>query len=178
MQPRFSRLIASTFVTLAILVALEIATSALLPALGWREYRLAFNVVIILFMALKVSTPFLPWFVLSLQFVHAAFSMEGWALGTLVGILVSLLASYLKEFLQFSSAITTMITVQIFQLVWYLLTVSVICLKLGSFENFGLLFGNAFPSTFLLSILSPFIFKLLDRVWAVEFEVGRSGVEI
>lgn len=178
MQPRISRLLLSTVVTLGILVALEIATSAFLPALGWRDYRLAFNVVIILFMALKVTTPLLPWFVISLQLVHSAFSMEGWALGTLTGILVSLIASYLKEILQFSSAIATIITVQLFQIVWYLTTVSVICLKLGSFEKFGLLFWNAIPSTFLLSILSPFLFKLLDRVWAVEQEVGRSGVEI
>src|SRR5690606_7499407 len=91
MQPRFSRLILSTLTTLAILVALEIATSAILPAMGWREYRLAFNVVIILFMALKVTTPLLPWFVMLLQLVHAAFSVEGWALGTLAGILVSLI---------------------------------------------------------------------------------------
>lgn len=178
MQPRLSRLILSTLVTLAILVALEIATSAFLPALGWRDYRLAFNVVIILFMALKVTTPLLPWFVVSLQLVHSAFSMEGWALGTLVGIFVSLIASYLKEVLQFSSAIATIITVQLFQIVWYLGTVSIICLKIGSFEKFGLLFGNAIPSTFLLSLISPLLFNLLDKVWAVENEVGRSGVEI
>lgn len=178
MQPRLSRLILSTLVTLGILVALEIATSAFLPAIGWRDYRLAFNVVIILFMALKLTTPLLPWFVVMLQLVHSAFSMEGWALGTLVGIFVSLIASYMKEILQFSSAIATIITVQLFQIVWYLATVSIICLKLGSFEQFSLLFWNAIPSTFLLSILSPFLFKLLDKVWAVENEVGRSGVEI
>src|SRR5690606_4591634 len=149
-----------------------------LPAMGWREYRLAFNVVIILFMALKVTTPLLPWFVMLLQLVHAAFSVEGWALGTLAGILVSLIATYLKEILQFSSAIATIITVQIFQIVWYVATISVICLKLGSFAKFGLMFWNAMPGTLLLSILSPFIFGLLDKVWAVENEVGRSGVEI
>ncbi len=178
MQPRLVRLILSTFVTLALLIALEIVTSALSPALGWREYRLAFNVVIILFMALKVTTPLLPWFVMLLQLVHAAFSVEGWALGTLVGILVSLIASYLKEILQFSSAIATILTVQLFQVVWYIATVSVICLKLGSFAKFGMMFGNALPGTFLLSLLSPLLFKLLDKVWAVENPVGRSGVEI
>ena len=178
MQPRFSRLVLSTIVTLGILIALEIATSALFPALGWREHLLAFNVVIILFMALKVTTPLLPWFVMLLQLMHAAFSVEGWALGTLVGILVSLIASYLKEVLQFSSAFATMVIVQLFQLVWYIATVSIICLKLGNFEKFGMMFWNAMPGTLLLSVLSPLIFKLLDKVWNTESDVGRSGVEI
>ncbi|MCE3013648.1 MAG: hypothetical protein LW878_11345, partial [Proteobacteria bacterium] len=78
MQPRLTRIILSLLMTLAILIALEIASSALLPAFGWRESRLAFNVVIILFMAFKISTPLLPWFVMILQLVHAGFSVEGW----------------------------------------------------------------------------------------------------
>lgn len=178
MQPRFARLVISTLVTLGILIALEIGTSALLPALGWHESRLAFNVVIILFMAIKVSTPLLPWLILALQMVHAAFSVEGWALGTLAGVLISVAAAYLKEILQFSSAIATMAIVQVFQIAWWLLTAAIICLKLGSFEKFGLLFGNALPATFVLSIMSPLLFALLDRVWAVENEVGRTGVQV
>ena len=129
-------------------------------------------------MALKVMTPLLPWFVMLLQLVHAAFSVEGWALGTLVGIMMSLIASYLKEILQFSSAIATMAIVQLFQVVWYLCTIAIICLKLGSFDKFGLLFWHALPGTFLLSIISPFLFKLLDRVWSTDNEVGRSGMEL
>lgn len=178
MQPRFANLILSTLITLCLLVAFEIATSALLPALGWRESRLAFNVVIILFMAIKVSSPLLPWFVMLLQLVHSAFSIEGWALGTLAGILVAVTAGYLKEVLQFSSAIATIVIVQLFQVLWYLLTVSIICLKLGSFDKFGLLFWNALPASFLLSLVSPLIFALLTRVWAVDDEVGRTGVQI
>ena len=178
MQPRFIKLVLSILITLGLLIALEIATSALLPALGWREARLAFNVVIILFMAIKVSSPLLPWFVMLLQLVHSAFSVEGWALGTLAGIFVATSAGYLKEILQFSSAVATIIIVQMYQVLWYLLTVSVICLKLGSFEKFGLLFWNALPASFVLSLVSPIIFSVLSKVWSVEDEVGRTGVQI
>jgi hypothetical protein len=178
MQPRFSRLVLSISVTLGILIALEIATSAFLPALGWRESRLAFNVVIILFMALRLTTPLLPWFVMLLQLVHASFSVEGWALGTLVGIMVSLIASYLKEILQFSSAIATMVTVQIFQFIWYVSTLGIICLKLGTFESFSLMFWNVIPGTFFLSLISPLMFNLLNRVWPYESQVSRAGMEI
>lgn len=178
MQPRFVRLLLSILITLGILIALEIATSALLPALGWREARLAFNVVIILFMAIKVSSPLLPWFVMLLQLVHSAFSVEGWALGTLAGIFVAFTAGYLKEILQFSSAVATIVIVQLFQVLWYLLTVSIICLKLGSFEKFGLLFWNALPASFVLSLVSPIIFSVLGKVWNVDDEIGRTGVQI
>lgn len=178
MQPRLVKFILSILITLGLLIALEIATSALLPALGWREARLAFNVVIILFMAIKISSPLLPWLVMLLQLVHSAFSVEGWALGTLAGIFIAVTASYLKEILQFSSAIATIIIVQLFQVLWYLLTVAVICLKLGSFDKFGLLFWNALPASFVLSLVSPVIFGLLSKVWSVEDEVGRTGVQI
>ena len=179
MQPRLTRLIFSLVMTIAILIALEIASSALLPAFGWRESRLAFNVVIILFMAFKISTPLLPWFVMMLQLVHAGFSVEGWALGTLVGIFVSLIASYLKEILQFSTAIMTIITVQIFQVIWYIATLTIISLKLGHFNNFGMMFWNVLPGTFLLSLVSPLLFNLLNRVWPAEMQVSRStGMEL
>lgn len=179
MQPRLTRLILSLVMTLAILIALEIASSALLPALGWTESRLAFNVVIILFMAFKISTPLLPWFVMILQLIHAGFSVEGWALGTLVGIFVSLIASYLKEVLQFSTAVMTIITVQVFQIIWYVATLVIICLKLGHFHNFGMMFWNVIPGTFLLSLVSPLIFNLLNKVWPSEMQVSRTtGMEL
>ena len=179
MQPRLIRLILSLLMTLGILIALEIASSAFLPAIGWTQSRLAFNVVIILFMAFKISTPLLPWFVMILQLIHAGFSVEGWALGTLVGIFVSLIASYLKEVLQFSTAIMTIVTVQIFQIIWYLATILIICLKLGSFNNFGMMFWNVIPGTFLLSLISPLVFNLLNKVWPSEMQVNRStGMEL
>jgi hypothetical protein len=178
MQPRISRLIFSLIVTLLILIAFEIATSAFLPAIGWRESRLAFNVVVILFMAMRLNSSLLPWFVLVLQFVHSAFSIEGWALGTVVGILVSLSASYLKEVMQFGSAIATMVTVQIFQMAWYVTTISIICLKLGSFETFSMMFWNVIPGTFFLSLISPLIFNLLNKVWPLEVQVNRMGMEL
>lgn len=178
MQPRIIRLLTSIFLTVFILAVLEIATSAVLPAMGWQENRLAFNVLIILFMAIKLNSPLLPWFVFILQMIHSVFSIEGWALGTIAGIIISLFASYIKEILQFTSAIVTMVIVQIFQVLWYLLVLSIICLKLGSFEKFGLMLGNAIPGTFVLSIISPLLFSILDRVWSVENEVGRTGVEL
>jgi hypothetical protein len=178
MTNRFSRLLLAFFLTLVILIGLEIFSSAILPSLGWMNYKLNFNVLIILFLAFRFATPVFPWIILILQFAHAIFSVEGWALGTLVGILLSILVVYVKEVLHFSSFLLTIITVQIFQTAWYLLSITLICLKLGSFEKFGLYFGNAFISSILLSILSPLLFKFLDKIWAFDDESSHHGVGI
>src|SRR6187402_3439661 len=99
MRMKFSQLLISFGITLALLIGLEIVTSTLLPAMGWKEYRLTFNVLIILFLAIRMDSPLVPWLILGLQMVHSIFSIEGWALGTLAGLIVMMSANYLKEIL-------------------------------------------------------------------------------
>lgn len=43
-------------------------------------------------MAIRLNAPILPWLIMILQLVHSAFSIEGWALGTLAGIIVMIAA--------------------------------------------------------------------------------------
>ena len=97
---KLSHLLISFSLSLALMVVFEVITSSLLPAIGWFEYRIALNVLVILFMAIRLNAPILPWLIMILQFVHSAFSIEGWALGTLAGIIVMIAANYLKELLQ------------------------------------------------------------------------------
>lgn len=88
MKMRLSQVLISFALTTALLIGFEVITSTLLPVLGWMEYRLTFNVLIILFLAIRLDSPLVPWMILGLQMVHSAFSIEGWALGTLAGIIV------------------------------------------------------------------------------------------
>ena len=120
MRMRFSQILISFLITLALLTGLEVVTSTLLPAMGWKEYRLTFNVLIILFLAIRMDSPMVPWLILGLQMIHSVFSIEGWALGTLAGLIVMMSANYLKEVLHLTTAFMTMITVQLFQVIWYL----------------------------------------------------------
>jgi hypothetical protein len=175
---RFSQILISFAITLALLIGFEIVTSTILPALGWKEYRLTFNVLIILFMAIKMDSPIVPWLILGLQLIHSIFSIEGWALGTLAGVIVMLSANYLKEILQLSTAFMTMLTVQLFQFIWYLTVTLVICLKISDFEKFGLILWSFIPGSILLSLISPIIFWLLEMVWRVPSDSGPRGVEI
>ena len=136
MKMRFSQLIISFFITLALLLGLEVITSTVLPAFGWQEYRLTFNVLIILFLAIRLDSPIVPWLILALQMIHSAFSIEGWALGTFAGLIVLASANYLKELLHLTTAIMTMFTVQLFQIIWFMTVTLIICLKISDFEKF------------------------------------------
>ena len=178
MRMRLSQILISFALTMALLIGFEVITSTLLPVLGWMEYRLTFNVLIILFLAIRLDSPLVPWMILGLQFVHSAFSIEGWALGTLAGIIVMVSANYLKELLQLSTAIMTMLTVQLFQIIWFVTVTLIICLKISNFEKFGMIMWSFIPGSILLSLISPILFWLLRSIWRVPSDGGSRGVEI
>jgi len=178
MRMRFSQILISFAITIALMTGLEIVTSTILPALGWNEYRLTFNVLIILFLAIRLDSPTVPWMIMGLQVVHSIFSVEGWALGTLAGLIVMMSANYLKEVLHLSTAVMTMLTVQLFQIIWYLTVTVIICLKISNFDKFGLIIWSFIPGSILLSLISPLLFWILQQIWRVPSEGGHRGVEI
>ena len=178
MRMRFSQLLISFAITLGLLIGLEIVTSTLLPAIGWKEYRLTFNVLIILFLAIRMDSPMVPWLILGLQMVHSIFSIEGWALGTLAGLIVMMSANYLKEVLHLTTAFMTMLTVQLFQIIWYVTVTLVICLKISDFDKFGMILWSFIPGSILLSLISPVLFWMLGHIWRVQGDGGSRGVEI
>jgi len=178
MRMRLSQLLISFAITAGLLIGLEIVTATLLPALGWTEYRLTFNVLVILFLAIRLNSAIVPWMIMALQMIHSAFSVEGWAIGTFAGLIVMISANYLKELLQLGTAIMTMFTVQLFQIIWYLTVTLIICLKISSFEKFGMILWSFVPGSILLSIISPLIFWILHSVWKVPSEGVSRGVDI
>jgi hypothetical protein len=178
MKMRLSQMIISFAISLALLIGLEIVTATILPAFGWHEYRLTFNVLVILFLALRLDSPTVPWMIMGLQMIHSIFSIEGWALGTLAGLIVMLSANYLKELLHLTTAIMTMITVQLFQMIWYLTVTLIICLKISNFDKFGLIIWSFIPGSILLSLISPILFWILEQIWRVPSDGGPRGVEI
>ncbi|MEX0799313.1 MAG: hypothetical protein WEB87_02155 [Bacteriovoracaceae bacterium] len=162
--------------TCLLLVILEIFTTAFLPAIGILSFRPEFNVLIVLFLAFKLETPFLAWLILAVQYAHSIFSIEGWAIGAFAGVLISLSVRYLKDMLDFSTAISTIVVVQVFQIAWFVITSFLLSLKLGDFGNFVHLFWQDIPESLALSLLAPFFFVLLDRVWKVNAK--EAGVAI
>jgi hypothetical protein len=178
MRMRFSQLLISFSITIALMIGLEIVTATILPAFGWKEYRLTFNVLIILFLAIRMDSPAVPWMILGLQIFHSVFSIEGWALGTLAGLIVMISANYLKELLHLTTAIMTMITVQLFQMIWYVTVTLIICLKISNFDKFGMIIWSFIPGSILLSFISPILFWILETIWRVPSDGSSRRVEI
>ncbi len=156
-----------TIKTCLLLIFLEIFTTAFLPSMGIENFKPAFSVLIVLFLAFRFDNPFLPYLIFITQYLHSIFSIEGWAIGTLAGILVSLSLRFLKDLLDFSTAISTIIVVQIFQLAWFVLISLMLSIKLGTFDSFISIFWQFVPESFVLSICSPFFFSILERFWKV-----------
>ena len=153
--------------TTALLIVLEVITSALLPAMGIIDFKPAFNVLVVLYLAFKLDLPILPFLILYFQYIHSLFSIEGWASGTFTGILVSISVRYIKDMLNFTSAMSTIIVVQIFQIIWFIFVAGILSMKLGDFSHFFGIFWKYLPESFVLSLMSHYFFKLLDAFWVM-----------
>ncbi|MCP4914299.1 MAG: hypothetical protein GY909_14395 [Oligoflexia bacterium] len=164
--------ISSFIITLLILFVLEIFSTALFPLFGLSSIKIPFNILIVLFLGFKINSPYLAFMILFTQYFHSFFSVEGWEMGTVAGILICLLISYLKDLLHFSSAIFTIIVTQIFQVVWFLIISGLYYLKFDGFEYIIEKFWRFIPESIIISILSPFFFSLLDKIW----NVGEGGM--
>lgn len=174
MNMKLSQMMIALFMTIALLIGLEIVTATILPLFGWHEYRLIFHVLFIIFLAIRLDTPLVPWLVLILQVIHSAFSVEGWAIGTFAGIIILFSANYLKEILHLTTAFMTMITVQLFQVIWFVTVTCIICLKISDFSKFGMVLWSFVPGSFVLSFISPLLFWSLERIWRESSESTRG----
>ena len=154
--------------TLFLLIVVEMFTTTFLPAIGIENFKPAFSVLIVLFLAFKIETPLLPFLILIIQYVHSAFSIEGWGAGTFVGILVSISVRYVKDMLNFTSALSTIIVVQIFQIIWFVFISLMLSMKQGDFSGFFNYIGSNIPESIFLSLISHHFFKLLDNFWMVD----------
>lgn len=170
MRRQFKDLIVPLFITLLILVILEIISTSLLPAFGATKYIIPFNILIVLYLGFKLETPYLAILILVVQYFHSFFSIEGWELGTIAGIFICIVISYLRDVLHFSSAVITMTVTQLFQVVWFILVSFLFYLKTN---NFGFLVEKMWrfiPESIAISIMAPFFFSILDRIWGTSAE--------
>lgn len=173
---KFIHLLAALGLTILSQIILEVLSSTLFPIMGLHEFRLSFNVLIVLFLAFKFNSTFLPFIILTIQWFHSIFSIEGWALGTFAGILIAMLVNYTKELLDFSSRAATMAIVAIFQVIWFVLTSIVLSVKAGDFSYLLDRYVYFLPEVVILTVLSPFFFAYLSRVWS--FLNRQDGIDL
>lgn len=162
---KLSEVIPSLLITLLLLIFMEVLSSAVLPLFGITNYRLPFNILIILYLGFKLDSPLVAVIILCIQFVHAQFSVEGWAMGTFAGVFVCMIINYLKELIHFSTITVTIAVTQIFQLAWFVIVAGMIYLQTDNVSYIIQKFWRFLPESITISIIAPFVFLLLDRIW-------------
>ena len=165
MSSRLTETFLSLFLTVLLLMALEVICTALIPAFGFYHFLLPFNVLFILFLAFRVNSPFLPVFILIIQIFHSVFSVESLAHGTLSGITICLFISYVKSIIEFTTVISTIVITFMAMIVWYVITSVFLYISLGDLDFILNRFWSSLPEYFVISLISPFFFGILGRIW-------------
>ncbi len=154
--------------TIILLFILELTTTAIFPMIGLVNYRIPFNILIVLYLGLRLETPYLAILILCVQYFHSFFSVEGWEMGTVTGIAICVVVSYVREMIHFSSWGMTILITQLFQVLWFVLQSFLIYVLMGN-ADFILEKGWRFlPQSIIISILSPLFFYFLNKVWNID----------
>lgn len=165
MKSKLKDIILPLGVTILILVVLDIISTAFLPVMGMTRYMIPFNVLIVLYMGFKLETKFLAILILVIQYFHSFFSVEGWEVGTIAGVLICIVISYLRDLIHFNSAAMTITVTQIFQTIWFVIVSSLIYMQGGEMSYIWNKFWRFLPESIVISLLAPFFFSILDRIW-------------
>ncbi len=165
MKIKFNQLIVGIIITLIILFIFEVILSTFLPILGLGRYILPINVLIILYLSFELDTPLLSVLIFLVQYTHSIFSVEEWAIGTIAGVLIGFIVSFLRELLRLSTPVITIVIVQVFQIIWFVI---ISFLNYMQTNNLNLIESKLWlfiPESLIISILSPFFFIVLNKIW-------------
>ncbi|MFZ9001597.1 MAG: hypothetical protein ACO20H_09850 [Bacteriovoracaceae bacterium] len=155
----------SISLTLIFLLITDILFSSLLPLIGLGQFRFSLHILFILYLGLRIRTPYIAIFIFLIEYFHSIFTIEGWAMGTVTGILVCILISFVKDIIHLKTKVMTFLMVQLFQFVWFLIMGIMIYLKLDDMTYVWTRLVNFIPVSVIVSFLSPFVFPTLDRIW-------------
>lgn len=165
MRSNLKDLIVPLIKTITLLVFLELLTTSVFPNLGLSNFRLPFNILIVLYLGLRLETPFLAILIMIVQVFHGFFSVEGWEMGTVTGIVICVFVSYIRDMIHFSSWMMTILITQIFQLLWFVVQSILLYIQLGSLNYIFEKAWTFLPQSVVLALLSPIFFYILNRFW-------------
>lgn len=164
------------FITSLLLIIFEILMASIFPALGMKSFKLPFNVLFILFIGFYFNSAYSPLLIMLIEIVHSAFSIENWGQGTIAGLVVCFVISYVKELLHFESKLITIFIVQIFMICWFIVTSLFLYIQTSSIIMVWNRFLVFIPESLVLSLMSPFVFSLLRKIW--KRSETSEGVEV
>lgn len=168
MKTQLNQMFVPLIKTVLLLIVLELFTTAVFPMIGLENYRVPFNILFVLFLGLRLETPYLAVLIFVVQYFHSFFSVEGWEMGTIAGIVICIVVSYVRGMIHFSSWSMTMMITFVFQILWFFVVSLLVYIQVGSF---GYVFDKAWrflPQSIVIALISPLFFYLLNRMWRVE----------
>lgn len=174
MKIRTTDVVPRLFITILVLIVLEVISSAVLPLFSLNKYMLPFNVLIVLYLGFKLENPYLAVMIIVVQFFHSIFSIEGWEIGTIAGVLICVIISYLRDVLHFTNVVVTVFVTQIFQALWFVIVSFLLYIKIGNVQFIVEKFWKFIPESIVISILAPIFFTFFDKIWGVKDE-GLMG---
>ena len=175
MNIQFKDVLLPFLLTIVGLFIVEVFSTAFLPLLGIENFRISIIILLVLYFGFRLEVPFLAVMIFIIQYCHSFFSLEGWAISTFSGVLVCMIIGYLKDLLHFPSIIATMLVTQIFQTLWFFISSLLLYLKLGNWQYIFNKFWHFLPESIIISLLAPFIFLLLDKIWKVGHDSVLEG---
>lgn len=162
--------------TLALLVVLEVISATIFPLVGIENYQIPFNILIVLYLSFKLDSPYLALLILSVQYFHSLFSIEGWAVGTFIGVLLSRIIYLFKETIDFFAFPLVILVVQACLLSWFIFSSLFIYFQNHSFGPVWSRFWVFIPESLIASLISPVLFLILERIWRQNEEASFRGV--
>lgn len=169
MNYKISELSLSFLVTVLLLTFLEIVATAFIPALGISNIMLPFDILLILFLAFRVRTPYLPILVMGIQLFHSMFTVEGWAHGTLTGVIICILIAFLRDIVELTSSFLTIVVTSLACIAWYLISSVFFFVSVRDFELVSSRFIDGIPESLIIGLISPIFFLILDKIWRVDY---------
>ena len=167
MKSNFKQILSSLTVTILVLFIFEIFSSTLFPFMGLVEFRIPFNVLLVLYIGFKFNMSYVPIIIFIVQYFYSFFTVEGWEMGTIAGIIIYMVVSYFKDVIYLSSAATTVMFVQVFQFIWFIIISLLFYLKSGGFSFVVEKIWRFLPESIVVSLLAPAFFVLFDFIWQV-----------
>ena len=167
MRSSFKEILSSLGLTILILFIIEVLSSTIFPFMGLLEFRIPFNVLLVLYVGFKFNMSYVPIIIFVIQYSYSFFTVEGWEVGTIAGIIIYMIVAYFKDVIYLSSAATTVMFVQIFQIIWFLIVSLLFYVKSGSFSFVVEKMWRFLPESIVVSLLAPAFFMLFDFIWQV-----------
>lgn len=151
--------------TILLLLFIDFISATILPNIASPYFNISINVLIVIFLCFHMPPTLLPYVIFLIHLMHSVFTIESWALGTIVGCLLSFILIKLRDVIQFSSYLSTVILVFTIQLAWNLLSGFILGLKVQSWHWVMVYLEHALIQGVILAILSPIFFAILKMIW-------------